>query len=421
MEDVAWAICGGRGEMTAGRRAVDNQGRVGPAAAVEPHVSNPPHNGIYVLVSLDNHLHLAAAYNPEFASFVLQNIYERARKYCKDLGGTVRLDGDRLVLAFDARVMLPGSAAGHLLLDRVLSVLGNAPVSMSGVEVFAAISASLEGFEKPPSDRGGITVAAAFPGSDALWRARYVEDMAVAWSVFAALEAGHLYLRHEPICDAHDTRDILYYELLLRKVVAGQTQTAGAFIPALERLGLIRRVDQWVADSAIHLLREDPAVRLGFNISGLSAVIDGWWTSIVATLAVEPELARRLTIEITETAPLSNMACARHFIATMRALGCHIALDDVGAGFSSIEMLADLSPDIVKLDGAYIRRARGDARARGFLANLIGLAASSALSVVVEGIETEEDHQAALLSGATWVQGYRFSASEPYVGKETAA
>ncbi|RKT10287.1 EAL domain-containing protein [Paraburkholderia sp. RAU2J] len=162
------------------------------------------------------------------------------------------------------------------------------------------------------------------------WCERYKADMVVAATVFAALEEKRLDFDREPVCAAGDSQDVTYYEVLLCEIRNGQRIRIGSLVGAVERLGMVRRLDEWVVDATIAALRRNPALRLGCNVSAHSATLDAWWTSIVSQLHADRCLASRLTIEITETAAMTSTTEARNFVRTFQALGCQIALDDLG-------------------------------------------------------------------------------------------
>src|SRR6266480_3228366 len=96
----------------------------------------------------------------------------------------------------------------------------------------------------------------------------------------------------------------------------------------------------------------------------------------VADLAAAPpsELARRLVIEITETAALCDIEESARFVDTLRGLGCRVALDDFGAGHTSLRHLQILPVDIVKIDGSLVRNLTKRSHCRVFLRHLLGLA-----------------------------------------------
>ena len=167
-----------------------------------------------------------------------------------------------------------------------------------------------------------------------------------------------LMLVWQRIAHAPHQDEILYHEALLRTVENDGTDVAPAeALGALERLGLARSLDQFVVAKVIDELETHPTAVLGVNISAQSAVFDSWWAEAERRLAGNRLIARRLVIEITETAALSSISETICFVDRMRALGCRIALDDFGVGHASIRQLIALKPDIVKVDGFFMRRA----------------------------------------------------------------
>lgn len=253
-------------------------------------------------------------------------------------------------------------------------------------------------------DQGEPAVTAARP--DAGWAGRYRSDMAQASGLLRAMEEDDFRLAWQPIRSSSNPYEILYYEGLLRTARAAEGDDAVPHdaLCALERLGLVRLLDHQVVSRVIDQLEADPAVVLAANISALSAVFDQWWIAIESRLLRRHDVARRLVFEITETAELSPSE-ATIFTDRMRRLGCRIAVDDFGVGFASIRRSLALSPDIVKVDGSFVRRIDRSERDRRILAGVIGLARAISSLVVVEGVETETQREFLEGLGADWIQG----------------
>lgn len=235
------------------------------------------------------------------------------------------------------------------------------------------------------------------------WGDLYRRDMAVAAQLFEELTAGRLRLAFQPICMAGRFESILYQECLLRG--AEPDRSPADIIAALERLGLSRALDNRITRLALVKLRDETNLRLGVNISAQGAIVDGWWAAIRGELEAAPELAGRLTIEITETASLPPLADAVAFVSWMKSAGCKIALDDFGAGRNAIRSLYALTPDIVKVDAFFLRQARDSERGHDAFKSLIGLSRAIGGAVVVEGVESKLDSRIAAEAGAPWQQG----------------
>jgi len=125
--------------------------------------------------------------------------------------------------------------------------------------------------------------------------------------VQTALRQNRLLFAFQPVVCAA-TGDTDYFECLLRMRDLGGTIIAGGeFITPIEQLGLIGFIDDYVLELTVRELARHPGVRLGLNISGLTACIGPWLQSLISALQYRPDVARRLVVEITETAALSDL------------------------------------------------------------------------------------------------------------------
>lgn len=117
-------------------------------------------------------------------------------------------------------------------------------------------------------------------------------------------------------------------------------------------------------------------------------------------------LASRVVLEITERCPLPPGGSWIDSIAAVREAGFRIAVDDLGSGASSLAALAEIDPDVLKLDMSLIRGLDGEVRKKRLVEMLCRFAAASGIEVVAEGIETEAEARAATALGVDLLQGY---------------
>jgi EAL domain-containing protein (putative c-di-GMP-specific phosphodiesterase class I) len=199
---------------------------------------------------------------------------------------------------------------------------------------------------------------------------------------------------------------VFYEETLARFDRSPTHSQRSALIAGLEAEGTIHRLDREVLARAIELLRQDPYVRLGVNLS--CRTIDAAAFELVRTLVSAGSLASRLVLEVTETAPLGDPAALHRLIEQARASGCAVAFDDFGAGWFTLADVAEFRPDIVKLDGALFARwfASADASCLGGLATL---ARSLAIPLVAEHVESAEMADFARAQGIPYAQGFHFA------------
>ena len=121
-----------------------------------------------------------------------------------------------------------------------------------------------------------------------------------------------------------------------------------------------------------------------------------------------PHIAPRLTVEITETAALHDIEESARFVNVVRNLGCKVAIDDFGAGFTSFRHLKALTVDMVKIDGSFVLNLSRNVDNQLFVRNLMGLASTFGLATVAEFVENAEDADFLLKVGVQYLQGYYF-------------
>ncbi len=232
--------------------------------------------------------------------------------------------------------------------------------------------------------------------------------MAIADDVVAALKDGRLIFAYQPIVDAR-TRQAVHHECLLRmRREDGTIVTAGQFIPAAEQLGLIQRVDRHALEMTVAQLHAHPNSTLAVNVSGTTAGDPSWLKSFIDYVRANGTVANRMIIELTETAALHHFEENAQFVSQLRELGCRVAIDDFGAGYTSFRNLQMLRVDMVKIDGTYVQGLATSPDNQIFVRTLVELARNFNLKTVAEWVGSEAE--AALLEGfgVDYFQGFHF-------------
>ncbi|MFC3712994.1 EAL domain-containing protein [Sphingoaurantiacus capsulatus] len=356
-----------------------------------------PACGVALQVAVDNFAPLSDAYGADATVAIWAALEQRLAEVIAGLGLAAELRAEPPL--FHIGLLLPQPAPVDIaaVVDAALIALGSRPIEVAGDLVMAAVSARID-----------PTTAADLPVASLPIDERLRDDMAVAAATFLAIAEGRLYFLFQSIAGAADAEQALYQECFAR-LVDGATEhelhTPRGFMPALERLGLTRRFDRAVVEGGLEYLRANPVARVGCNISSLSAVADAWWTPVLDRLAAAPDLAERLVIEITETAPRGDIEPILGFVRAFRRAGCRIAIDNFGAGFSGLRFAVAAAPDIIKIDACYVREQAAHAFGPAYLGHLVGLARCLATEVVVVGIENDSDLSRARMAAADWVQG----------------
>ena len=130
-------------------------------------------------------------------------------------------------------------------------------------------------------------------------------------------------------------------------------------------------------------------------------------------LLAEPELVDKLCIEITETSVLSQLEQAHRLIELLKPLGCKLAMDDFGAGFSSFAYLKQLAVDYVKIDGQFVVNLCEDRADQAIIAAMCQLGKQMAFQTIAEFVETEAIVVKLRELGVDYAQGYAIGKPRP--------
>jgi diguanylate cyclase (GGDEF)-like protein len=223
--------------------------------------------------------------------------------------------------------------------------------------------------------------------------------------IVTALNERRILLAYEPVIGTQD-REPAFYECLMRiKHADGRIVPASAVIPVAERLGLVRLLDQRVLELAIAELVAAPQLQASLNVSPASTNDPDWWARLDALLRTHRNVAERLIVEITETTAIHDIDDTRGFVARVKDLGCRIAIDDFGAGYTSFRNLRKLGVDIIKIDGAFVQNLIRSEDDRTFVRTLIDLSRSLGLKTVAEWVQDEQSARILAGWGCDYLQG----------------
>ncbi len=177
-----------------------------------------------------------------------------------------------------------------------------------------------------------------------------------------------------------------------------------------EANNFLPNITRWLAANVIKHLAKDcfQNISLSMNVSPNSLDND-FADFVLSTLRSYDVPASRLMLEITESAEIINMKKLVLVVKKLRLAGVKIALDDFGAGFSSMKYLMEIPVDSVKIDKEFVQKAVGSETAKKIFHSLVDLAHSIKTQVIVEGVETEEHYTLAQSTKTKFVQGFLFS------------
>ena len=222
-----------------------------------------------------------------------------------------------------------------------------------------------------------------------------------------ALSRGEFFLVFQPIFNLQ-TKRITGCEVLLRwKHPDLGVRLPNEFMKTMEETGLIIDVGEWVFVQACNAAVTWPEnMRVAVNVSAVQLQTSKLLSSVVNALNLSALPARRLEIEITETAVIDDSDQVLSNLKALRELGVRVALDDFGTGYSSLTFVQKLSPDSIKIDGSFVRELVTNAGSRSIVKSIIYLSRDLSINVVAEGIETSEQLNFLRLNDCNEGQGY---------------
>lgn len=218
-----------------------------------------------------------------------------------------------------------------------------------------------------------------------------------------ALASGRLIPAFQPILDIETGKPIAY-EALARMISGEDTVHAADFIAAAEELGLTRELDLYMIEQSLKLAPEGYGLFLNIDPSSFSE--PAFAKQLADLIGPACRAGRAVTIEITEREAVAITDTLLTDIADLRALGCKLALDDFGSGYSTYHFLNLFRPEYLKIEGVFVRgMLRNDAN-RKIVAHIHDLAASFGCQTIAECVEDEPTRAALLSMGIRHAQGF---------------
>ncbi len=242
------------------------------------------------------------------------------------------------------------------------------------------------------------------------------QDVLMMNRLRAALETDSLELVYQPLMHIK-TGVVSHYETLLRLPTADGVLSPQAFLPAAFRFGLMADIDRWVLKRVVRALAElrssQPELKLSTNLSGFAFEDDGLAAYLRALLKEHDVAGDRLVLEITEQLAVRFAASTDKQVAMLRELGCKLAIDDFGSGYSSFTYLKRLPVDYLKIDGSFIKSLTRD-RVDQAMVRMIGEVARAAdIETVAEYVNSAATVEMLAKYGIDYAQGY-------FIGKPMA-
>ncbi|MBS0395438.1 MAG: EAL domain-containing protein [Proteobacteria bacterium] len=363
-----------------------------------------------------------------FGDRVLRQIAQRLHAIAGERAFLARLGGDEFTIVVEG---VDSGHAAETFADEIIAGFRQ-PVRTDGRELLVSVSI---GIALCP-DHGRSAEALLQAADSALFHAKdrgrkghsiYQPDLLAAAShrfhteqgLRRALEAGNLLVYLQPQVSLEQRRVTTLEALVRWRTEDGAIVPAAQFITVAEQSGLIVDISDWVLRAAVEMARELrgsiwPSARIAVNVSAQQFLAGRFVEKVEAALHAACMPPDCLEIELTETAAQTGRVAVES-LYSLRRLGVAIALDDFGAGYSSLKSLEELPLTRVKLDRSLTRGIDTNFGAAAIAGSVIRLCQELGVSVTAEGIERTAQIEALGGWGPVELQGYLIARPMPLV------
>lgn len=376
-------------------------------------------------IDLDRFKEVNDIYGHAAGDYVLGVTAKRIQALIKDDGLLARLGGDEFAILQSGTATLLDST---ILAECIVEVMSQ-PISVSGQNLIIGASVGVAMFPDHAANseellsnadmalyqvktrgRGGYRIFDKALGSRTQQRKEIERELSVA------VAHDELELHYQPIVECK-TGEIVSCEALMRwNHPRRGLLLPDKFIAIAEEAGLMPELGNWAIGQACrHAAILPPSIKMAVNVSPnqfRSSSILAELRRALDETGLDP---KRLVLEITETAILSNEATAEKVLAELDAMGVLLALDDFGTGYSSLSYLQRFAFREVKIDQSFVAGMVELPANLAVIRAVLSIGRDLGIDVVAEGVETQSEADALAREGCSLMQGYLFGTPKPYL------
>lgn len=395
------------------------QDRLTQALALAPRTGNQL---VVFYMDLDRFKQVNDSLGHAAGDELLRQAARRLRGCIRSSDTLARLGGDE----FTAVLTQLSVRASAMRVARQMLEAMRTPFLIGNRELFVTLSLGISVYPDDGADAGTLMVNADvamyrakelgrdnFQWFDAEFNEAAREKLELEGDLRHALEQGELRLEYQPQCD--HTGKVVAFEALMRwKHPRLGEVSPGRFIPLAEESGLIVPIGEWALRTACHQAAAwrtaGHDVRVSVNVSAMQFRRGDWVDTVRHALRDAGLPPQALELEITESLLLQSAKESSANLFELRALDVGVAIDDFGTGYSSLSYLHKLPITTLKIDQSFVREI-GLAPISGqedapIIRTIIALAHNLGMSVVAEGVETQQQQRVLVELGCEYLQGY---------------
>jgi diguanylate cyclase (GGDEF)-like protein len=380
-----------------------------------------------MILDLDNFKDVNDTLGHDVGDQLLQRVATILKESSRQVDTVVRLGGDEFAIIADDLDRIDGVLV-HA--NRILTALSE-PQMINGHEVHPGVSIGITSYPQDARDPDVLLKNADLAlyrakaegrGNIQLYRhelhLKVIERNAIERDLRTAITEEQFVLYYQLKVDT-ETGGIVGAEALIRwRHPERGMIPPDVFIPVAEKNGSICKLTDWVLTEACAEIRRMmdmglPPVSVAVNVSALDLRRPDFTDQVAATLVRAGVSPKYLEIEVTESTVMHDVDQVIGTLRRLRALGVSISIDDFGTGYSSLAYLKQFPVQTLKIDRSFVADMTDDLNSHAIPQLIVDLARNLGVSVIAEGVETEEQRELLLSMGCGQAQGYLFSPPVP--------
>lgn len=376
-----------------------------------------------IYISLDNFKVINDNYGHAYGDELLRKIAKKMRAQLGKDDTITRIGGAEFVVAIRAK-----DEAEKIANELLESIRQKSTISIDNkfIDVYMTCYAGLASYPADASDYESVIKYADIAMYEALsaqsetafvFDQRMAKDMnrqvEVEQLIKEGLEKDYFYLVYQPQFDINDKKLRGFETLIRMKTPDGTMISPGEFIPVAEKSDFILQIDDYVLKRAMNEFKDIVTVNdnltISINVSAKNFGKIDFVDKVKDILQETGYPAKNLEIEITEYCMVDSMKITIRNIELLREMGIQIALDDFGTGYTSLNYLAKLPINLLKIDKSLVDDIVNDEKSREFVSIVISMGHLMGCEVISEGVEDEKQLACLREDDCDFVQGYVWS------------